>query len=89
MQQPTQKEAAGYDLMVWVGDAGDVLTRSYSQRGVLALQALAGPKYKDGDVLEIVCQPEEFTSQIIPTAVVGYIDPRTNTIHKMPNSALH
>lgn len=85
---PTLEDANGYDLLVWMDEEGNVLTKSYSLMGEVILRSMT-EDYSSGDVLEILIHPDEFTKDIPPTARVGYVDPRTARIRRMGKKPLH
>lgn len=86
--KPTLEQANGFDLLIWMGDGGDILTKSYTLMGEAILKGMFD-EYTTGDVLEILVTPDEFSKEMPPTARVGYVDPRTNKVHKMEKKGLH
>lgn len=85
---PTLEDAKEFDLLVWIGDEGEVLTKSYSLMGEVILRSMIND-YTSGDVLEILVHPDEFNKDLPPTARVGYVDPRTARIRKMGKRPIH
>lgn len=88
VQQPPLELAAGYDILIWVGEEGEILTQAYSLMGDVVLHSMFDD-YSSGDTLEILVSPEDFSEDIPPTARVGYVDPTTNKVHTMRKIGLH
>lgn len=88
VQPPTLEDAKGYDLIVWLNEDGEVLTKSYSLMGEVILRGMT-PNYEPGDVLEILVHPDEFNRDIPPSARVGYVDPHTNRLRRIDKGLFH
>lgn len=82
MKLPTDKQARGYDILIWIDEEGDVVCRSYTGSGTDFLQTM-DKRYMQGDVLEIISHPEEFKKHLPPKLKVGSISPVTKKVSRL------
>lgn len=86
---PTKKAAGKYDVLIWQhGPKAETLCKSYTEKGKEFLRTIE-PSYKEGDVLEILCGPDQLESTVPRGLRVGAISPNTNKIHPFTPSPLH
>lgn len=87
MKLPSKKQAEGYDILIWIDEEGDVVSRAYTDQGTKFLQAM-DKRYVQGDILEIISHPEEFKKHLPPMLKVGSISPKTKRVSKMVTQGL-
>ena len=87
MKLPTKKQAEGYDVLIWIDEDGDVVSRAYTSRGEQLLKTM-DQRYVLGDVLEIITHPETFKKHVPPTIRVGNIHPKTKKVTRMVTQEL-
>lgn len=63
---------AGYDVLVWVDDEGDVVCCGYTRKGQNFLRTL-NRDYNNGDIMELVGHPRAFKAQIPNNIQVGLL----------------
>ena len=88
MQAPTKQKAKGYDIVVWIDDDGDIVTKSYTHAGTLTLKAMV-PDYEHGYVAQIHCDPKEFMAEVPHLVTVGMLDFSTKKLVPMRVTRLH
>lgn len=88
MRPPSKKEAAGFDIVVWSDDEGDVVARAFTPAGDRALKAFVN-KYEKGAIVIIYCHPEEFQQEIPKGTIVGLLSPRAKKVVPMSKNPLH
>jgi hypothetical protein len=84
---PTERQARGYDCLIWIDEEGDVVCRAYTDAGTKFLQQM-DKRYEKGDVLEIITHPEEFKKHIPPMLKIGSISPNTKKVSRMVTQGL-
>lgn len=62
--------AAGYDVLVWKDDDGDIVCCAYTELGTRWLRAFI-PSYEVGDIAQILAPPEEFARLVPDNVLVG------------------
>lgn len=87
MKLPTERQAKGYDVLVWIDEEGDVVCRAYTDEGTDFLRGMDN-RYVRGDVLEIISHPDEFKKHIPPKLKVGSIAPRSRKVTPLVHSML-
>lgn len=87
MKLPSEKQAKGYDILIWIDEEGDVVCQAYTESGTKFLQTM-DQRYILGDVLEIVTHPEVFKKHIPPMLRVGNISPKTKRVSRMITQGL-
>lgn len=79
---PHWKLARGYDILVWMDNEGDVVCCGYTVIGERFLKEVQ-PGYENGDVLQILSDPDMFR-ETCPTHIsVGLVSPNTNKVYPM------
>jgi hypothetical protein len=86
MRPPSAREAKGYDIVVWVDEEGDIVTRAFTKRGDNALKTFVN-EYSKGDIVQIYSSPTEFEASLPNTLAVGYLT--SKGMRPMRSSALH
>jgi len=79
MRPPSSSEATGYDIVVWVDQDGDIVARGFTKLGHSTLRAFVN-KYRAGDIVQIYCNPEEFTDELASNVRVGALNSNTGRI---------
>lgn len=85
--RPSKAKARGYDVLVWIDQDGDIVSSAYTRKGVEALRKMV-PAYLDGDIMEILIHPEEF-SHMMKEYRVGFIEYTSKKVMPMEQSRLH
>lgn len=77
-----------YDILVWIDDDGDVVCSNLTERGYGFLRTLT-TDFEDGQVLQIMCTPEEFANQVPDNVLVGMRMHPSGKVVPMEHPLLH
>lgn len=65
-----ERLASGYDVVVWKDEDDDVVCCAYTKEGARWLRTMY-PKYRKGQILQIIASPEQFSRRIPHDILVG------------------
>jgi hypothetical protein len=85
---PSRAQAKGYDLVVWIDDDGDIVTRGFTERGLNFLKTIL-PQVRFEDIVMITAGPDEFAQAVGEYLKVGYKNPESGLIAPMRDRFLH
>lgn len=77
-----------YDVLVWIDEDGDVVCDSRTREGTEFLCTIH-PSYEMGQILQIMCTPEEFANHLPSGILVGLKRHPSGNIVPMAHPLLH
>lgn len=88
MQPPSKRQAAGFDIVVWVDKEGDVVCRAFTDPGHKAIRQLVD-EYHKGDIVQIYNSPDEFQAEMPDDLAIGMLQRGSKKVVPLSFSRLH
>jgi hypothetical protein len=88
MQPPSQRAAAGFDIVVWVDNDGDIVCRAFTSPGHKAIRKLVND-YRRGDIVQIYNSPEEFQAEMPESLAIGMLQKQSKKVVPLSIIRLH